>query len=48
MTFYEAHVLVMNTLARLFGGLALVAGSFFLVSAYVHDFLPLDPPSFLR
>jgi hypothetical protein len=34
MTFYEAHVLVMNTLARLFGGLALVAGSFFLVSAY--------------
>jgi amino acid permease len=34
MTFYEAHVLVMNTLARLFGGLALVARSFFLVSAY--------------
>jgi hypothetical protein len=34
MTFYEFHVLVINTLARLFGGLALAAGSFFLLSAY--------------
>jgi hypothetical protein len=37
MTFYEVHVLVINTLARLFGGLALVAGSFFLVSAYAIE-----------
>jgi uncharacterized membrane protein HdeD (DUF308 family) len=37
MTIYEVHVLVINTLARLFGGLALVAGSFFLVSAYAIE-----------
>jgi hypothetical protein len=30
MTFHEAHVLLINTLARIFGGPALVAGSFFL------------------
>jgi uncharacterized membrane protein HdeD (DUF308 family) len=37
MTFYGAHVLVINTFARLFGGLALLAGSFFLVSAYAIE-----------
>ena len=37
MTFYEAHVLLINILARLFGGLALVAGSFFLVGAYAIE-----------
>jgi uncharacterized membrane protein HdeD (DUF308 family) len=37
MTFYEIHVLVITTLTRLFGGLALVAGSFFLVSAYAIE-----------
>jgi uncharacterized membrane protein HdeD (DUF308 family) len=37
MTFREAHVLLINTLARLFGGLALVAGSFFLVGAYAIE-----------
>jgi hypothetical protein len=37
MTFHEAHVLLVNSLARIFGGLALVAGSFFLVGAYAIE-----------
>jgi hypothetical protein len=37
MTFHETHVLLVNTLARIFGGLALVAGSFFLVGAYAIE-----------
>lgn len=33
MTFRQAHVFLLNTLARIFDGLAVVAGSFFLVGA---------------
>ncbi len=34
MTFYGTYVLLINVLARLFGALAFVAGSFGLLSAY--------------
>jgi hypothetical protein len=37
MTFERAYILFINVSARLFGGLALVAGIFFLVSAYAFE-----------
>jgi hypothetical protein len=37
MTFYETYVLLINVLARLFGALAFVAGSFSLLSAYAFE-----------
>jgi hypothetical protein len=37
MTFYETFVLLINFLARLFGAIAFVAGSFSLVSAYALE-----------
>jgi hypothetical protein len=37
MTFDKTYVLLINILARLFGGLALVAGSVFLVGAYAIE-----------
>ncbi len=37
MTFYGTYVLLLNLLARLFGGLALLAGSISLVGAYAIE-----------